>query len=77
MDKIIVVVKERWVLIGEVKEKTAQSLQLTNTSVIRVWGTERGLGQIAVSGPQPETILDFCGDVEINLPAVLFTIKCL
>ena len=77
MDKIIVVVKERWVLIGEKVAGNDTGVELTNASAIRRWGTERGLGQIAVAGVTPETVLDFCGDVTVPQTAILYTIRCL
>ncbi len=32
--------------------------KLENCATIRIWGTERGLGQIAFDGPTKNTILD-------------------
>ena len=40
---------------------------LSNASVIRRWGTSRGLGQLALDGKQPETVLDKCGDFEFHI----------
>ena len=38
---------------------------------IRRWGTDKGLGQLALRGPQENTILDECGTVRIPLRAVI------
>lgn len=73
--KEIVVVQAGWVLIGDVAE-SAKFVEVSNASVIRVWGTERGLGQIALTGPTKDTILDPCGEVSVPVHAVLLRIKC-
>lgn len=69
--KKIVVLTNGWVLMGNY---SPEDLKLTQASVIRVWGTERGLGQIALEGPAPQTVLDPCGTVLLNEPAILFMI---
>ena len=52
--KRIYVLKERWVLIGtELGKTTEKTVYLTDSAVIRVWGTTAGLGQIALDGPTP------------------------
>ena len=76
-DKRIVILPYGWVMIGnysvnpETKETT-----LTDASVIRRWGTTRGLGEIAISGPTKDTILDPCGTVEIPAGSVVSSIRC-
>lgn len=75
--KRIYVLKERWVLIGTESGKTTEkTIHTTDTSVIRVWGTTAGLGQIALDGPTTETKLDKCGDTSFPRESVLFSIDC-
>lgn len=73
--KRIYVLQARWVLIGEAEEGPTHTT-LTNASVIRRWGTTRGLGEIALKGPTKSTVLDDCSDVEFPNSAVLFSIAC-
>lgn len=73
--KEIVVVQSGWVLMGDVQEEE-NVLVLKSASVIRVWGTTRGLGQIALNGPTKDTVLDPCGEATVPKIAVLFRIKC-
>ena len=48
---------------------------LKDASVIRRWGTTKGLGQL-INGPLKETVLDPCGTVEIHEQTVVAAIKC-
>lgn len=73
--KRIYVLQNRWVLIGDVA-LIEREVRLTNASVIRVWGTTKGLGEIALNGPTKDTQLDHCGTVTIPHNAVLFSIDC-
>ena len=73
MSKEIVVLYERWHLIGDV-EATKVGLTITNASVIRYWGTTAGLGEIAVKGPTKKTILDYVGEVRVT--KYVMRIKC-
>lgn len=62
----IVVLQRGWVLIGKLK-KNGDQCKLHNASVIRNWGTTKGLGELAESGPLSSTKLDKChGLVEFN-----------
>lgn len=40
---------------------------LTNASVIRRWGTTKGLGQLAIDGATSDTVLDPCGEFEFEM----------
>lgn len=51
-------------------------LTIRNASNIRRWGTTQGLGQLALKGPQENTLLDPCGTVHAPLGAVIFQIEC-
>lgn len=70
--KQIVVLQRGWIVIGDV-EKSEAEVNITNCSVIRVWGTSKGLGEIAFSGPTGKTILDECPDISVHpLTVVLY-----
>lgn len=79
--KKIYVLQNRWVLLGDQVPPAAgepqTEVKLINASVIRLWGTTRGLGEIALNGPTPQTQLDPCGEVDIPLAVVLFSIRCI
>jgi len=47
-----------------------------NASVIRVWGTTKGLGEMAMGGPTKDTVLDPCGVVRANKGSVVLYIDC-
>lgn len=48
---------------------------LENASVIRRWGTSKGLGQLALEGKQPETELDPCGSFDFHVMTTCGMIK--
>lgn len=77
--KVIVIATAGHVFIGNVSrmDLTTFGISLTDASVIRVWGTTRGLGEIALGGPTKETILDPIGEIDVPLNAIISVVKCL
>lgn len=73
--KTILVLQRGWVAVGDLWENES-AVKLTNASIIRRWGTTKGLGQLALEGPQEGTVLDPCGTVEARHEAVLFRLPC-
>ncbi len=61
----IVVLNRGWVVVGEYSEK-GDECTLANASVIRVWGTTKGLGELAENGPMTNTKLDACPNVHFH-----------
>lgn len=51
-------------------------LVITNAQVIRYWGTTRGLGELASSGPTSKTKLDPAGTVRVPLGSLVYLIDC-
>lgn len=75
-ERQIIVIKLGWVLVGRVVAQSDTTLTVTHAHVVRVWGTTKGLGQLAEKGPLKPTILEPTGHVVIQLDAVLFRIDC-
>lgn len=70
--KQIVVLQRGWIVVGNVA-KSAEEVTISDCSVIRVWGTSNGLGEIAESGPTSKTKLDKCPNIVIHpLSVVLY-----
>jgi len=72
--KRIVVLHRGWVVVGDYRKEGAEII-VENASVIRRWGTSKGLGELR-NGPLNDTILDPCGTVRAHELAVVFTIDC-
>lgn len=70
----IVVLQRGWVVVGYYAED-GDRVTVSNASVIRRWGTTRGLGEL-VSGPTSETVLDPVGTVEAHRLGVVLTVAC-
>lgn len=75
MAKSIVVLHRGWVVVGDLA-KDGNEIVLSNASVVRKWGTTKGLGEIALNGPTKSTVLDPCGTVRANDLAVVMTLEC-
>lgn len=71
----IVILQRGWVFVGEYS-KDGEDCKLENACCIRKWGTTKGLGELAVEGPRPETKLDPAPTVEFHQLTVVATIKC-
>ena len=70
----IVVLQRGWVLVGNLDSSNTKN-KLYNASVIRVWGTTKGLGELS-EGPLSTTILDKCnGVVEFHELSVVLEIS--
>ena len=51
-------------------------LTITGAGNIRRWGTEKGLGQLAATGPTDKTKIDPAGTVRAPLSALIHLIDC-
>ena len=72
----IVVLQRGWVAIGNRVELSTGDYQLQNCAHIRVWGTTKGLGEIAEGGPTSKTVLDKCPPVEYHPMTAIMHIQC-
>lgn len=72
----IVVLQRGWVMVGRF-ERDGSECKLHGASVIRNWGTTKGLGEIAANGPTSSTKIDPTnGLVEFDYLTVVSTIAC-
>lgn len=71
----IVVAQRGWVLVGDYSIEGDDEIVLTNASVIRIWGTTKGLGELALSGPTSKTILDPAGTVRFHRLTVVLVLE--
>jgi len=72
----IVVLQRGWVMVGRF-ERNGSDCKLHNSSTIRTWGTTKGLGELAESGPLSATKLDKNnGLVEFDYLTVIASVSC-
>jgi len=71
----IVILQRGWVVVGNVSQD-GSLFTITQCRVIRKWGTTAGLGQIAINGPTPDTVLDRAGDVTFHELTAVAQINC-
>ena len=69
----IVVLQRGWVAVGRYEAKSDTEHLLHDASVIRLWGTTRGLGELR-DGPTSKTILDKAGTVRFHPATIVLTI---
>jgi hypothetical protein len=70
---VIAVLDHGFVYVGNAKISKDWCV-IRNAKNIRRWGTERGLGQLALEGPTSKTKLDDVGTVRIPLTALVHLI---
>ncbi len=72
----IVVLQRGWNMVGRF-ERNGSDCVLKDASVIRSWGTTKGLGEIAKDGPTSKTLLDKChGEVSFDILTMVFSLDC-
>jgi len=70
-ERQIVVADRGFVFVGDATTDEAGNITLGNASVIRRWGTTKGLGQLAIEGKTSSTTLDPCGTVRVPSGSVV------
>lgn len=73
--KHIVILQRGWVVVGDLSWSGTEGT-LENASVIRVWGTQNGIGEIALNGPTEKTKLDPCGTITFHELTSVAKIPC-
>ena len=72
----IVILQRGFVMVGKFRQDGSKC-ELHNASVVRIWGTKAGLGELAASGPLTNTKLDPCnGVVKFHELTIIATINC-
>ena len=72
----ICILQRGWVMVGYY-QRDGDNCSLSKASVIRNWGTTRGLGEISMDGPKADTKLDPTnGFVEFHRLTEVATIVC-
>lgn len=72
--RFIITIEGGWVFCGTCETIDDHHVTYRDVSNIRVWGTERGLGQLALEGATASTVLDPTGKLIVCNHAVLFLI---
>ena len=70
----IAVVDRGFVYVGDI-EHDGEWCHINNAKNIRIWGTEKGLGELALNGPRSKTVLDPVGRVSIPRHALIHLIE--
>ena len=72
----IVVLQRGFVFVGKF-ERDGSQCRLHDASILRTWGTTKGLGEIAEGGPTEKTVLDKCHlPVEFDVLTMVFSLSC-
>ena len=65
-----------WIVVGRKTAETADTITLSDASVVRKWSNGKGIGGITKKSNKNEYTLDAIGDVVIRTAKVLFEIPC-
>lgn len=71
----IVILDRGFVYVGDVSID-ADWVTIKNARNIRRWGTTKGLGELAKSGPLKDSVIDHAGTVRAPLRALIGLIEC-
>ena len=71
----IVILQRGWVVVGRYSQKGTQCF-IDGGSVIRRWGTSKGLGQLASEGPLTDTKLESTDNIQFHELVVVASISC-
>lgn len=71
----IVVLQRGWVAVGKFFQH-GDVCELRSASVIRRWGTNKGLGEIAAKGLLADTILDPAGTLRFHALSIVCQFDC-
>lgn len=74
--RTILVIESGFVLHGMCRYiPETDEVEVTDGAVIRSWGTSRGLGQLAMQGPQKDTKLDPITTTWVPMSKILWTLS--
>lgn len=71
----IVILQRGWVFVGKFSQE-GSTCKLTSAYNIRTWGTTKGLGELADSGPTASTKLDKVNDVSFHELTTVAMLDC-
>ena len=71
----IVILHRGFVAVGHLY-LDVDEFRLEKAAIVRRWGTTKGLGELAATGPLKETILDDCGTLRAHRLTTVATIDC-
>lgn len=73
----LVVADRGHVWVGYAHPSDAQGLtRIDDARIVRRWGTDKGLNQLAMEGPRPNTVLDMAATVLVATRAIIVLIPC-